>query len=121
MATAALPPEALKLVAERFRVLGEPLRLRILQLLREGERNVSEITVALETTQPNVSKHLRVLQEAGMVGRRQAGNSVYCFIADETVFELCDVVCTALYARTSAQARLLERAGGRARRSRAKR
>lgn len=103
-----LSDEALALVADRFRVLAEPLRLRILQLLRTGEMNVSELTGALETTQPNVSKHLRVLQEAGFIGRRQAGNNVYCFIVDATVFDLCDLVCTALYQRMAAQARLLE-------------
>jgi len=105
---AELSPEALQLVADRFRVLAEPLRLRILQLLRNGEKNVTELTSILGTTQPNVSKHLRVLQEAGLIGRRQSGTTVYCFVADQTVFELCDVVCTALYARMSAQARLLE-------------
>ena len=103
-----LSAEALDLVADRFRVLAEPLRLRILQLLRTGEMNVSELTTALETTQPNVSKHLRVLQEAGFIGRRQAGNNVYCFIVDATVFDLCDLVCTALYQRMAAQARILE-------------
>lgn len=105
---ADLPPEALKLVAERFRVLAEPLRLQILQLLRNGEKNISELTVLLGTTQPNVSKHVRILQEAGLIGRRQAGTAVYCFVSDESVFALCDVVCTSLYERVSTQARLLE-------------
>lgn len=103
-----LSPEALELVAERFRVLAEPARLRILQLLRAGEKNVTQLTEELQTTQPNVSKHLRLLQDAGFVGRRQAGNTVYCFIADDTVFQLCDVVCAKLYERMSAQAKLLE-------------
>src|SRR5437763_10946710 len=103
-----LSPEALQLVAERFRVLAEPLRLRILQLLRGGEKNVSELTALSGSTQPNVSKHLRLLQEAGLIGRRQTGNTVYCYITDATVFDLCDVVCGSLYARISAQARLLE-------------
>lgn len=103
-----LSPEALLLVAERFRVLAEPLRLRILQLLRSGEKNVTELTSLLQSTQPNVSKHLRILQEAGLIGRRQSGNTVYCFVSDPTVFELCDVVCASLYARMSAQAKVLE-------------
>lgn len=104
---ADLSPEAIELVAARFRVLAEPQRLRILQLLRAGEKNVTEITDELQTTQPNVSKHLRVLQEAGLVGRRQTGNTVYCFIADPSVFELCDVVCSSLSARVTAHAQLL--------------
>lgn len=89
-------------------MLAEPLRLRILQLLRTGEKNVTELTTQLVTTQPNASKHLRLLQGAGFIGRRQAGTSVYYFVTDPSVFELCDVVCTSLYARMSAQARLLE-------------
>lgn len=103
-----LPAEALELVAERFRVLAEPLRLQILQLLRSGEKNISELTELLGTTQPNMSKHVRILQEAGLIGRRQAGTAVYCFVSDESVFALCDLVCTSLYERVSTQARLLE-------------
>jgi DNA-binding transcriptional ArsR family regulator len=103
-----LSQEALQLVADRFRVLAEPLRLRMLQSLRNGEKNVSELTALLGTTQPNVSKHLRVLQEAGLIGRRQSGTTVYCFVADPTVFDLCDVVCSALHTRMSAQARIFE-------------
>ena len=106
---ADLSPEALQLVAERFRVLAEPMRLQILQLLRTGEKNVSELTALLDTTQPNVSKHLRMLQEAGLIGRRQAGNSVYCYVTDMTVFELCDVVCNALYTRMAEQVKVLGR------------
>ena len=104
-----LSPQAIELVAARFRVLAEPLRLRLLQLLRTGEKNVTELTELLETTQPNVSKHLRLLQEAGFVARRQAGNSVYCSIADESVFELCDLVCSSLQARVAEAARVLGR------------
>src|SRR4051794_18690383 len=109
----SLSPDALDLVAERFRVLAEPQRLRILQLLHEGEKNVTELTEALKTTQPNVSKHLRLLQEAGLVGRRQTGNTVWCFIADPSVFDLCDLVCTSIYQRVSAHAQLLAGPGKR--------
>ena len=103
----SLSPGALDLVAERFRVLAEPQRLRILQLLHDGEKNVTELTEALQTTQPNVSKHLRLLQETGLVGRRQVGNTVFCFIADPTVFDLCDLVCNSLSERVAAHAQLL--------------
>lgn len=99
-----MSPEALALVAARFKVLAEPLRLRIMQALHEGEMSVSEITEVVESTQPNVSKHLKMMQEAGLVGRRQEGNTVYCSIADETVFELCDLVCSSLRERLEAQA-----------------
>ena len=117
-----LSTEALQLVAERFRVLAEPQRLRLLQILRHGEKNVTELTAQLATTQPNASKHLRLLQEAGFIGRRQAGTSVYYFVTDPSVFELCDVVCTSLYARISAQARLMQQsAPGASSRSRRRR
>src|SRR5437762_13201876 len=71
----ALSPAAIELIAERFRILGEPIRIRILQELENGERNVSELVAAIGSSQPNVSKHLRILQESGVVGRRQEGNN----------------------------------------------
>ena len=104
-----LPLQALEMVAARFRVLGEPVRIRILEELREGEKNVTELVAATGSTQPNVSKHLRILQEAYLIGRRQVGNQVYCFIEDPTVFDLCDVVCTSLGERLSRDARLAVR------------
>lgn len=94
------------MVAARFRVLGEPVRVRILEELRDGEKNVSELVAAIGSTQPNVSKHLRTLQEAGLVGRRQEGNQVYCSIDDRTVFDLCDAVCTSISERLVRDARL---------------
>lgn len=99
-----MTPEALALVAARFKVLAEPLRLRIIHELQGGEMSVSEITEAIESTQPNVSKHLKMLQDAGLIARRQEGNTVYCSIADKTVFELCDVVCSSLRQRLEAHA-----------------
>jgi len=106
-----LSPEAVALIAGRFRVLGEPLRIRLLQALRDGERTVGDLVAAVGSTQPNVSKHLRVLQEAGIVGRRQEGNSVYCFIADPTVFDLCNAVCDSLESRYSEAARMASELG----------
>ena len=102
-----LSPEALALVAERFKVMSEPLRLKILQELEEGEMSVMEITERVESSQPNVSKHLKVLQDAGLIARRQEGNTVYCSIADETVFELCNVVCSSLREHLTARAGVL--------------
>ncbi len=95
--------EALELVAARFRAMGEPLRLRILQQLEAGERSVSALAETIGSTQPNVSKHLKVLQDAGLVRRRQQGNSAYYSIGDEMVFELCDMICTRLRDRLEAQ------------------
>lgn len=98
-----MPPEALELVANRFRALGEPMRLRILQSLESGEMAVSALTAAVGSTQPNVSKHLRVLQDAGLVKRRQQGTAIYYSIADAMVFELREMICSTLRDRLKAQ------------------
>ena len=97
---------AIDLVAARFRILGEPLRIRLIQALHDGEKSVSELVAEVGSTQPNVSKHLRILQESGIVGRRQEGNLVYCFIADDSVFALCDAVCSSVGARLSRDAKI---------------
>lgn len=81
------------LVARRFRTLGEPVRLRILHLLASGEMTVGELVEQLEGNQPNVSKHLAILHDAGLVGRRRDGTSVLYSISDPMVFRLCDLVC----------------------------
>ena len=91
--------EAVSVVAARFKVLSEPLRLHILQYLENGESSVTSVTKGVDSTQPNVSKHLKMLQDEGLVAKRQDGNTVYYRIADETVFELCDVVCGSLKAK----------------------
>ena len=101
-----LAPEAVELVAARFRTLGEPIRIQILQALQQGEKNVTELVAAVGSTQPNVSKHLRILQDAGIIGRRQAGNNVYAYIADESVFDLCDAVCSSIRERVEQTAKL---------------
>ena len=95
--------EALELVAARFRAMGEPLRLRILQQLENGEQSVSALAERVGTTQPNVSKHLKVLQDAGLLKRRPQGNSAYYSIADAMVFELCEMICSRLHDRLEAQ------------------
>jgi DNA-binding transcriptional ArsR family regulator len=91
--SAALPEPLLELVARRFRVLGEPMRLRLLDCLREGPATVGELQRALGASQQNVSKHLGVLLGAGLVSRAKAGTSARYAIADESVFALCDHVC----------------------------
>lgn len=97
----ALSAAAIDMIAARFRALGEPLRIRIIQALESGEKTVSQIVQAVGSTQPNVSKHLRLLQDAGIVGRRQEGNLVYCYVSDDSVLHLCDAVCTSLGERLS--------------------
>jgi DNA-binding transcriptional ArsR family regulator len=91
-----LPDHLVELIAERFRALGEPTRIKLLDRLREGEASVLELTELIGTTQQNVSKHLGVLQRAGIVARRKQGNFAYYRIVDEAVFSLCEVVCGSL-------------------------
>ena len=106
MGNKSLSNEALELIANRFKILSEPIRLRILQTLQEGERSVTELTEAVETSQPNVSKHLKILQDAGIVKRQPQGNTVYYSIADESIFTLCETVCSSLETRLKNQAEI---------------
>src|SRR5918912_3277975 len=96
-----LPEPLVELIAQRFRVLGEPMRIRLLDRLREGEATVGELQQALGASQQNVSKHLGVLLAAGMVGRTKQGTSAVYAIADESVFGLCEQVCGGLRRRIS--------------------
>ncbi|MGB7602688.1 MAG: metalloregulator ArsR/SmtB family transcription factor [Candidatus Sulfotelmatobacter sp.] len=81
------------LVARRFQILGEPCRLRILHTLQGGPRTVNQIVSELDGNQPNISKHLQILFDAGLVERERSGNSVLYCIADPAVFKLCELVC----------------------------
>jgi DNA-binding transcriptional ArsR family regulator len=91
-----LPDELVTLIARRFRVIGEPMRIRLLDRLRTGEATVNELAAGLGASQQNVSKHLCVLADVGILGRRKDGNHVYYRIVDEGVFALCDQVCGSL-------------------------
>jgi DNA-binding transcriptional ArsR family regulator len=91
-----LPEPVIELVAQRFRALGEPLRIRLVERLMDGEASVQELVTATGAGQQNVSKHLRVLLHAGIVGRRKQGTFVYYRIVDEVVYNLCEQVCSSL-------------------------
>jgi ArsR family transcriptional regulator len=85
-------------VAERFKALGEPARLRILDALREGEAAVGELVDATGLNQANLSKHLQRLYVLGLVQRRKEGLFVYYALADKGIFQLCDIMCGRLLA-----------------------
>lgn len=104
-----LPEELAELIARRFRVIGEPNRIRLLDQLRAGERSVNDLAAALGAGQQNVSKHLTVLAEAGIVARRKDGNHVYYRIADEGVLDLCEQVCGSLQEQLESLAALVGR------------
>lgn len=98
-------------VARRFRALGEPQRLRILQVLEGGPRTVGEVAAALAGNQPNISRHLQELHEAGMLRRRREGNSIYYSIGDPVVHELCALVCGCAQREMDAELAALRGAG----------
>jgi DNA-binding transcriptional ArsR family regulator len=91
-----LPDDLVELIARRFRILGEPTRIRLLDQLRDGERSVNELAAQLGAGQQNVSKHLAVLADAGILARRKEGNHVYYRIVDDAVLGLCEQVCGSL-------------------------
>lgn len=96
-----IPSPLAELIAERFRVIGDATRIRLLDTLRDGDASVRELTDALGTTQQNVSKHLGVLLRAGIVSRRKVGTHARYSIADESVFALCDDVCGGIRRRVA--------------------
>ena len=97
---AGLAPETLERLATRFKVLAEPMRLRLLNELRGGERTVTELCGCTCAGQANVSKHLSVLRRHGLVARRKEGLHARYRIADESTFALCELLCRSLEAGT---------------------
>jgi DNA-binding transcriptional ArsR family regulator len=107
--------KTLELVAERFRVLGDRVRLRLLQALESGEQSVADLAAATGAGQANVSKHLQLMLRAGVVQRRREGLFVFYSVRDPRVFQLCDVVCGSLAEHFTRE--LSELAGGESSRS----
>lgn len=121
-----LSPEALTQVAAYFQALSEPARLRLLNLLRERRRSVGELAEATGYSAANVSRHLALLAQHGVLAREAEGTSVYYSIADPAIYQLCDLVCDNLarrFERTAAQraafAAPVPRKGGKAAKARA--
>ena len=98
-----LSPETLQLVADFFKVLSESSRLQIMCALKAGPQNVSEIIEVTGLGQANVSKHLKILAQAGVVSRQQQGVCVYYQIANAFVFDLCELVCDSLSVQVQRQ------------------
>ncbi len=100
------------MIARRFRVLGEPMRIRLLHSLYDGEKHVSALVRLTRGSQTNVSRNLQTLADAGIVSRRRAGAQVFYAISDRTIFELCDLVCRSLQLQHATRAGLLSRRAG---------
>ena len=88
-----LSDEVVELIARRLRVIAEPTRIKILDRLRAAEATVQELTELVGSTQQNVSKHLGVLADAGIVARRRQGSFTYYRVIDESVYRLCEEGC----------------------------
>jgi DNA-binding transcriptional ArsR family regulator len=107
--TELMPPEFLERTAATFRVLGDASRLQILQTLVAGPKSVNQVAQATGKGQANVSKHLAVLANAGLVSRTPRGNQALYQVADPLVFKLCDLVCGSLKSRLAAEVKDLQR------------
>lgn len=107
MDKSALTPELLDLIAQRFKALAEPARLRILNALRDGEKTVTELMEETDLGQANASKHLQLLFGLGYVDRRKEGLFVRYRLADEDVFHLCDIMCGRLLRETDERRQVL--------------
>jgi DNA-binding transcriptional ArsR family regulator len=104
-----LPNDLAELIARRFRALADPTRVRVLDRLRDGEASVNQLAADLALSQQNVSRHLTVLADVGILGRRKAGNHVYYRIVDEGVLGLCEQVCGSVQVQLAALTALVER------------
>jgi DNA-binding transcriptional ArsR family regulator len=103
-----MPQELVELIARRFRVIGEPMRIRILNEMRDGEQSVSDLVARTGGGQQNVSKHLGVLLDAGIVSRRKHGLQSLYSIVDDTVYRLCDEVCGSIQRQAEGLNQLLK-------------
>lgn len=106
-----LSEEALALIAQRFAVLSEPMRLRLVHALFDGEKNVNALVEETGGTQANVSRHLQTLTQAHVLSRRKEGLQVFYAIADPSIYKLCELVCGSLEKQFAKQAQVF--GGGR--------
>lgn len=99
-----LSENVLEAIADFFKVLSESSRLQILSALQEGPMTVNELVEATGLGQANLSKHLKLLTQAGILSRQPSGVSVYYEIIDPIIFELCELVCGSISDRLKQQA-----------------
>ena len=99
-----LSDDALALIARRFAVLGEPMRLRLIHALFNGEKNVNALVEETGGTQANISRHLQTLTQAHILSRRKEGLQVFYAIADPSIYKLCELVCGSLEKQFTRQA-----------------
>jgi DNA-binding transcriptional ArsR family regulator len=98
------PYRAIRESPALFRSLGESTRLKVLRLLEQKEMSVGELAKSINTSQANVSKHLKLLLSAGVLSRRAQGTAAYYSIADPMIYEICDTICAGMTERMKKQA-----------------
>src|SRR5210317_217901 len=91
-----MPTEILERIANRLKALADPTRLAILHSLQQGPMCVKDITEAIEARQANVSKHLAILRQSGLVRSSRNGAEVHYEVADPTALDICRLVCASL-------------------------
>src|SRR5512145_1149157 len=106
MAKTKMSEELTLLVAERFKALADPARVRLLNALRDGERSVGQLVDDTGLTQANASKHLARLHQLGFVTRHRDGLHTYYGLADRDVLKLCELMCGRIEAETRSRRRL---------------
>ena len=92
-ASIANPDQVFEMAAEVFRVMSAPMRLKIINCLCDGEKNVSYLLTQVDTTQPNMSQHLNTLYQAGILGKRREGVQIFYRIIDQRIVSICEAVC----------------------------
>jgi DNA-binding transcriptional ArsR family regulator len=108
-----LPDPLIELIAQRFRLLGEPTRIKLLDAMRDGPVTAGQLQAVVGASQQNVSKHLAMLVDSGTVRRVKEGNRAYFSITDESLFDLCEQVCGSLRRQLTQLEDLLQLQGGR--------
>lgn len=110
MTIPSLPTETHKMVmtdqtfesaADLFRVMSAPMRLKIINCLCDGEKNVSYLLTQVDTTQPNMSQHLNTLYQAGILGKRREGVQIFYRLIDQRIVAICEAVCADIANKTA--------------------
>lgn len=96
----SISAETMETIASRFRALGEVSRLQIIQVLQDGEKNVTDLVKLTALSQPNVSRHLGVLAGTGLIGRRKDGLNVLYRVIDESLREICAIMCKSVSSKS---------------------
>ena len=104
--------ETLGRIAEILKVMSEPMRLKILQTLHDGEHSVSDILKATGGQQANVSKHLGILRRMRLVTCRKDGLNVYYQLSDDSIFAICESICDYLKRKIQQDQQMLTELGG---------